>query len=253
MDEGRAGLPPIDLRERGGPVDGEPQLADRRLYVQLRVFRARRPGDGVGPDATMAAARAAVDTLPCTAVVYEDVHDPAGLGIVVASEDPAVLAGPARTVLAGAPFGDMLFDGRMAMLGRTYGLGHEPDLLDALVRRPLRHLQNANWPWAVWYPLRRTGAFARLEEAERRAVLREHSAIGMAFGRADLVHDIRLACYGLDPADNDFVIGLLGADLHPLSAVVEAMRPTRQTAEFIERLGPFFVGRVAHRHAGAGS
>jgi hypothetical protein len=33
-------------------------------------------------------------------------------------------------------------------------------------------------------------------------------------------------------------------DLHPLSAVVQAMRKTQQTALYLDRLGPFFVGRA---------
>ena len=67
----------------------------------------------------------------------------------------------------------------------------------------------------------------------------------MAFGRAGLGHDIRLACHGLDKWDNDFVVGLLGPELHPLSIIVQRMRKTRQTSLHLERLGPFFVGRVA--------
>jgi hypothetical protein len=43
------------------------------------------------------------------------------------------------------------------------------------------------------------------------------------------------------------VIGLCGKDLHPLSHVVQAMRKTRQTAEFMEQMGPFFIGHVARR------
>ena len=106
---------------------------------------------------------------------------------------------------------------------------------------------NPAWPWAVWYPLRRRGSFAKLPAEDQRAILMEHGTIGRAFGEADLGHDIRLACYGLDPADNDFVIGLVGKDLHPLSVLVQTMRKTRQTSEFIERLGPFFVGRAVWR------
>jgi chlorite dismutase len=59
--------------------------------------------------------------------------------------------------------------------------------------------------------------------------------------------DIRLACHGLDVNDNDFVIGLIGKDLAPLSQLVETMRPTAQTSEYLEKLGPFFVGRVLWR------
>jgi len=34
----------------------------------------------------------------------------------------------------------------------------------------------------------------------------------MAYGSADLAHDIRLACHGLDKGDSDFVVGLIGKD-----------------------------------------
>src|SRR3989442_1717379 len=64
------------------------------------------------------------------------------------------------------------------------------------------------------------------------------------FGAGDYAHDIRLACHGLDKDDNDFIVGLIGKELFPLSAVVQAMRKTQQTALYLERLGPFFVGRA---------
>ena len=66
----------------------------------------------------------------------------------------------------------------------------------------------------------------------------------MRFGAADYVHDVRLACHGLDRDDNDFVIGLIGKDLFPLSAIVQVMRKTQQTSLYLDRLGPFFVGRA---------
>jgi chlorite dismutase len=68
--------------------------------------------------------------------------------------------------------------------------------------------------------------------------------LGRAYGEADLAHDVRLACQGLDVRDNDFVIGLVGRALHPLSHLVQAMRKTVQTSQYLQSLGPFFVGRV---------
>ena len=65
----------------------------------------------------------------------------------------------------------------------------------------------------------------------------------------DFAHDIRLACHGLDRDDNDFVIGLIGKDLFPLSAVVQSMRKTQQTSLYLDRLGPFFVGRAVWQPA----
>ena len=130
------------------------------------------------------------------------------------------------------------------MFGRTYASGFETDLEDWLLQRPRRAALNAAWPWGIWYPLRRTGAFSRLSPQEQGAVIREHSVLGRAYGDADLAHDIRLACHGLDAHDNDFVIGLVGRHLHPLSHLVQAMRKTVQTSQYIQTLGPFFVGHA---------
>ena len=44
--------------------------------------------------------------------------------------------------------------------------------------------------------------------------------------------------------DNDFVIGLVGRQLHPLSHLVQAMRKTTQTSQYLQTLGPFFVGHA---------
>ena len=107
------------------------------------------------------------------------------------------------------------------------------------------------WPWAIWYPLRRTGTFARLTPQEQGRSSRSTPRSGRTYGEADLAHDVRLACHGLDTHDNDFVIGLVGRDLHPLSHLVQTMRRTAQTSEFIQTLGPFFIGHVLWRSTGA--
>ena len=133
------------------------------------------------------------------------------------------------------------------MLGRTYSTGFEPDLEHWLLRRPEQTVLNPDWPWAIWYPLRRAGAFARLDRKIQGELMREHANLGRAYAHADLAHDVRLACHGLDENDNDFVIGLVGAELYPLSHLVQAMRATQHTAEYIARMGPFFVGRVVWR------
>ena len=131
------------------------------------------------------------------------------------------------------------------MLGRTYAQGYEPDLEDALIARPRGRIADPELQWVVWYPLRRAGSFERLSADEQRIILLEHGGIGRAFGKAGLGHDIRLACHGLDKHDNDFVIGLLGPKLYPLSAIVQRMRKTKQTSLHVEQMGPFFVGKAA--------
>ena len=130
------------------------------------------------------------------------------------------------------------------MIGRTYGTGREPNLDFALFKKPRQTALNPEWPWAVWYPLRRKPEFSLLPPEEQGKILYEHAMIGMAWGQADYAHDVRMACHGLDQDDNEFVIGLIGDKLHPLSQMVQEMRKTQQTARYIESLGPFFVGKA---------
>jgi len=238
------GLPTIDVNEYGGKKDGERQVANRRLFMQLVVFDLP-PGD---KDATRWAADAlAARKIP--GVLYADCNDPRGAGLLTWSEDPAHFVTRVRPL-----FADVLVQASLrhefTMLGRTYSTGHEPDLLDSLLARPVRNALNPSLPWHVWYPLRRSGAFARLEPQAAAEILREHAVIGHAYGQQDLAHDIRLACHGLDAKDNEFVIGLVSRELHPLSHLVQAMRKTKQTSEYIVQMGPFFVGHVTHRVPG---
>jgi chlorite dismutase len=174
---------------------------------------------------------------------------PQGVGLLTWSEDPAHFVERVRPLFARDALARATLRAPYAMIGRTYATGHEPDLQWTLLRRAVENVNNGAYRWHVWYPLRRTGPFARLEPHEQAQILREHAQIGMAYGAQELAHDIRLACYGLDAADNEFVIGLVGPELHPLSHLVQAMRKTRQTSEFIERMGPFFVGYVVERIA----
>ena len=165
------------------------------------------------------------------------------MALVVLSEDPEYFVTTIRHFLNRPPFSVLAPKPEYTMLGRTYAQGYEPDLEDALIARPRSRIFDAELRWAVWYPLRRAGSFERLSADEQRIILLEHSGIGRAFGKAGLGHDIRLACHGLDKNDNDFVIGLLGPRLYPLSAIVQRMRKTKQTSLHIEHMGPFFVGQ----------
>ncbi len=133
------------------------------------------------------------------------------------------------------------------MLGRTYAIGYESDLEETLLLRPRRTVLNPSWPWAVWYPLRRSGDFEQLSAEEQRTLLMEHGGIGQAYGRADHAHDVRLACHGLGREDNDFIVGLVGPTLTGPSAVVQHMRKTQQTSRYLDHLGPFFVGRAVYQ------
>ena len=73
----------------------------------------------------------------------------------------------------------------------------------------------------------------------------------MAYGRRDLAHDVRLACHGLDAEDNEFVIGLVSDNLHRCSHLVQRMRSTVQTSEYIVKMGPFFVGHARWQSKGS--
>lgn len=133
------------------------------------------------------------------------------------------------------------------MIGRTYSLGYEPDLERTLIDAPREKVLDSQWPWAIWYPLRRDKSFETLSEDEQRAVLGEHGKLGFKFGNAGYAKDIRLACHGLDKNDNDFVIGILGKDLYHMSILIQAMRKTKQTSQHLESLGPFFIGKVIYQ------
>jgi hypothetical protein len=243
--EDSAKVTSVELRERGAARGGAPQWLDRRLFVQLVALEAPRRV-GAGPVAEQL--RRALAGQDLGAVIYADMHHPLGLGVVAFSEDPDVLVGPLRQVLASAELPDDLrVRPEYAMLGRTYSTGFEPDLEYWLLERPRKTLLDPVHRYAIFYPLRRKGPFERLEPRDKGSVMREHGGVGRAYGELDLAHDIRLSCHGLDPNDNDFVIGLLGRELYPLSHVVQAMRKTVQTAEYMERMGPFFVGRVLHQ------
>jgi hypothetical protein len=239
---GREELAEIDVRERGAEREGQAQVMDRRLFMQFLAFHA-------GAATPKAAVDGLVDALVerrIPAVIYDDVNDPRGIGVLTWSEDPAHFVTMVRPVL-GDPARDLVLRPELTMLGRTYSTGYEPDLAFWLLERPKQTVQNPAHDWAVWYPLRRSGTFAKLEAREQGSILREHATIGKAYGAQDLAHDVRLACHGLDARDNEFVIGLVGKSLHPLSHIVQTMRKTRQTSEFISQMGPFFVGHVAWR------
>ncbi len=233
--EQRKGIEPPDLSEKGGMRNGQPQRSDERLFMQLLVYGGCR--DARGPAEALSSAGIA-------GAVYADANDPQGIGVLTVTTDPNFFVSTLRPLLTSAPFDSLTFNPEFTMLGRTYALGYEPDLAEAILHRPRRTVLNKDWPWAVWYPLRRSGRFAQLPPEEQRVILAEHGAIGMSYGAGDFAHDIRLACYGLDKHDNDFVIGLLGKDLFPLSHIVQTMRKTQQTSLYLDRLGPFFIGRA---------
>jgi chlorite dismutase len=229
-------LETIDIRERGRGADGGVIATDRRLFMQFLAF---------GNCEQTATLTQALEAARFCGALYEDVNDSRGVGLLSVSDDPDYFVTTVRRFLNEPPFSALAPKPEYTLLGRTYSLGYETDLEEALITRPRGRVFDRALQWVVWYPLRRAGSFERLSADEQRTILMEHGGIGKAFGKAGLGHDIRLACFGLDKNDNDFVIGLLGPQLFPLSAIVQRMRKTKQTSLHIEQMGPFFVGKVA--------
>ncbi len=225
----------IDVHEHGMDRAGTKTSTNRRLFMQLQVFTACTDAEAIAK---------AVEGSGIEAAVYLDVNDPRGVGLLTMSEEPAHFVKEVRPLVNQGPFRELTFRPEFTMLGRSYTSGYEPNLEDWLLKKPRRNALNPDWPWAVWYPLRRRGAFNALPGKEQASILREHGGIGRLYGEQDLAHDIRLACHGIDTHDNEFVIGLTGKELHPLSHLVQTMRKTRQTSEFMQHMGPFFVGHV---------
>jgi chlorite dismutase len=187
---------------------------------------------------------AALDRRRAVAVISEDVNDPTGIAVLGMSEDPTDFVSKIRPAFAENDVAGLKLRHDMTMLGRTYSSGFEPDLEYWLLRRPRETVFNEEWPWAVWYPLRRSGAFEKLEPREKGGIMREHAVIGKSYGEANLAHDVRLACHGLDANDNEFVIGLVAGCIRfrTWADHAERGRPPSSSSD-----GTVFVGRVAWR------
>ena len=225
---------PLDLSEKGRRGKDVISL-DRRLFMKFSAFTHVDDLDK---------ATAALEATGLAAALYSDINDPYGIGIMVASEDPADFVTTLRKVFNAEPFDDFDYKPEFDMFGRSYSIGYEPDLEFTLLDRPRQNLTDPRNQWAVWYPLMRAKKFYVLPEEKQKSILGEHGMLAKRYGSGGHATDIRLACHGLDRDDNDFVIGLLGPNLHPLSAVVQEMRRTEQTSQYLDRLGPFFIGKV---------
>src|SRR4029077_5953069 len=131
--EARRGPEPPDLSEKGGTKDGQPQRSNDRLFMQFLAF-------GDCADASPLAdalARAKIN-----GVLYEDLNDPRGIGLLTFSDDPDFFLDRVRPVLNGPGFSIPVQKPQYTMLGRTYSIGYEPDLSETLVERPRRTVLN---------------------------------------------------------------------------------------------------------------
>ncbi len=243
---GPSGPPKVeapDVLEYGAAKDGVRQSTNRRLFMQLLVYTGC-----TNPRKLLEALKAA----KIESVVYLNVNDSQGVGILLMSEDPSHFTGRVREVLNNKPFSKLTAIPEMTMIGRTYALGHEQDLEDWLLQKSRRNVFNEKLQWAVWYPLRRKGEFESLTKDEQRGTLMEHAKLGMSYGQADLAYDVRLACFGIDRNDNEFVLGVVAYELSTISRLVQDMRKTQQTSKYIQSMGPFFVGKVFGAVSSAG-
>jgi len=226
---------PLDISEKGRIKDGSVISSDNRLFMQFHAFGNCRDTEKLV---------SSLKKFGLEGALYSDLNDPNGVGLLVMSENPDYFIEDLRDYLNDNPFNDLVIKPEYTMFGRTYSFGHESDLEQTLIKGPKGKILDKSLQWAIWYPLRRSKDFETLPEEDQRSVLGEHGKIGFKFGKAGYAKDIRLACHGLDKNDNDFVIAVLGKELYPLSAVIQAMRKTKQTSMYIESLGPFFIGRV---------
>lgn len=227
-----------DVLEHGRSPEGKDLTSDHRIYMQLLVFTdCRDPQPCI----------AFIQQTGWDAVIYQDVANPWGLGLLLMHTDPDFFVSTTAPELRTSPWTHLTPVPDGTLFARSYSIGYESDLDHTLVHRPRSRALSPEWPWAVWYPLRRTGEFANLAKRDKMKILGEHGTIGRAWGEAGHAHDIRLSCFGMDRADNDFAVALVGAELRSLSKIVETMRGTVQTSTYIEKLGPFFVGKALYQ------
>ena len=234
-------VPAPELREVGAPANGERQYMTKRLYMQLRVLdvdlKLVSSIDQFVEDLKL-------QLVSVPSVLYRDSSSANSIGLLVGVEDPSMFVeGVASALTHPSVAGKYTERPGWTMFGKTYSNGHEKDLNEYLFKKPIRNVTNEKWDWALWYPLRRKGPFYVQPPADQCSMLLHHAAIGKAFSDVGAAHDVRLKCFGMDGLDNEYVVGIIGDDLHGLSRVVEEMRKTKHTAEYLESLGPFFVGK----------
>src|SRR5580698_3044370 len=101
----------LDLREKGGLRQGQPQVSDRRLFMQLLAF-----GGVLDPHVLTAE----LDESGIEGVLYLDVNDPRGVALVTWSGDPDFFITTVRPLIPRGPFAALTPKLEYSMLGRTY-------------------------------------------------------------------------------------------------------------------------------------
>src|SRR5690242_15024294 len=92
---GSSERPSVDVRERGAERNGAPQTLDRRLFMQLLVYEC----DG-RPQPLIDALGAALVKHKMPSVIYEDVNDPNGIGLLSWCVDPTEFTSKLRPAFA---------------------------------------------------------------------------------------------------------------------------------------------------------
>ena len=140
----------LDLSEKGKDKDGQVISLDRRLFMQLLAYGACR---------NTGALIEALQQANLEGVLYADINDPQGVALLILHEDPNYFVGELRQWLNQPAIANLTPKPEYTMLGRTYSLGYEQDLEATLLTRPRRRVLDPEWPWAIWYPLRRVKNF----------------------------------------------------------------------------------------------
>jgi chlorite dismutase len=212
---------------------------DKRMYFQMIVFDAATPSSCAKCETDL---HEKLKTNKIPHIIYCDTQNPQSLGLLLWSTDPSFFVTTVRPVIQESAFDKLTTRPGWTMFGKTYTNGHEQDMEFFLLKKPVQAALSEDNKYGIWYPMRRKGTFWMLEPATKCEYLLHHASIGRAYGAAGYAHDIRLNCFGMDGDDNEFVIGLVGKDLNPLSKVIQDMRATKHTSLYMDKLGPFFVG-----------
>ena len=123
---------PLDIREVGAPTpDGNPQISSRRLFLQLHAFAGTSQ-----PKALIEALSAS----SVESVLYHDLNDPTGVGVLLIATDPNDLVFEGRKIFHSQAFSELRSKPELTMIGRTYSTGREPDLEDWLLVKPRRNV-----------------------------------------------------------------------------------------------------------------
>ncbi len=177
-----------------------------------------------------------LEHLELDCVLYKDLNDPQGIGLLALADDPDDLVQDLRDVLSARVFRVLMQRHELTMIGRCFSAPN------GSLEEPSAVLGNGDWPWAVWHPMRGTAELSALDESKQRQVFEALIEAGEA-SSSDLGH-ICLKSHGLDRSGNEFVHGLHGRDLGEISAFIETMKRAEHHAANIASSGPFFVGRA---------